>query len=336
MKKQITLLLIVFASVAVSAQNPCISLLDDSQKRIEEAYSTIKNFRDTINYYADKKLLPNQVVSYDKLYAHLYSSIKKGGANLKTESFLPDFFANLDVKLQEDAKRINNLTDDSARFIESYKLLKKLQNPYEVRLFEVEIVPFNCASMPEISKLSADYNDQLKSVGRRMGRLIQSAMLEDADYVTPNSLSRLDLAMTELMLIEYNLRDEFNSRITPPKAIKDTIYVLCKEPEIDLTRQYYISGVVDLENSLGIGLYAPGKFDVGIDLLFNPTSEGDVIIHPKIGAGRGMFHFALGGYYQIVENSLEFTANIYVLNKRLLGGVGFNTNRILFSLGYAF
>jgi hypothetical protein len=233
---------------------------------------------------------------------------------------------------------INNNSNDSVRFIEIYKFVKKLSIDYEILLFEVKIEPLQncCAAENEI--YTQKYNEILASIGRRMGRLIQHAMNEDEDYVTNNSITRLDLAIAELRNHEYFLRNSITSQkvVAERKPVVDTIYVVTKIPELDLSRKNYISAVVDMQNFFGIGFYSTGTLDFGLDALYNFSSDFNLALQPKVGVGRGMYHFALGAYYLAEENYVEPMGNIYIISNNFLGGVGFNANRILFSIGYYF
>jgi hypothetical protein len=58
-----------------------------------------------------------------------------------------------------------------------------------------------------------------------------------------------------------------------------------------------------------------------------------LMFHPKVGLGQGIFHFAFGGLANTTNGTLELSGNVFIVNDKFMGGVGFTKNRVFFSVG---
>jgi hypothetical protein len=331
-KKSILLLLVCIAFTSKAADT-CLFKLDILSKKIDLTYGIIKDFREAINFEADR-VGSEQEKSFKEIYQKTFSRLQAIGCNIDLDSLDLDFFTQSDSM---GIAQFNNRLSDSSftNFYRYISLIDTSDNPYEKRLFTVKLGKYSCATMGLAFEINS-YNDAIKSVSRRMGRLIQSAALERPDYVTPASLTRLDLAMAELKIAEYHLREAIkNDQNATSCNCKPAEPV--KTQEVEDARGYLIA-ITDLNNSLGLGYLHNfnNGLDLGMDVLFVPVHEGDIVFHPKIGMQINHLHLALGGWITAVLNEMEFTANVYYSFNRSLLGVGFNQNRIMVSFGYHF
>ena len=221
---------------------------------------------------------------------------------------------------------------DSSRFFNALIVLDSAQELYDPWVFVIQFDKIDTITkIRAIYTLIANYNSRVNAVGIRMGRIISSACLEDDDYVTQQSYTRLELALSDLQVAELSLRNALFELSLAENPKKDTIFYIEVKPLP--ANSWFLFASTDLQDIIGGGaLYHLNNVDFGLDMFFVFQTEGAIQFHPKVGIPVNNFHFLAGFLATALPGdfSYEYTGNIYYTNNNFIGGVGFSRNRILF------
>lgn len=350
MKRHFLFLLLIAFGWSVTGQTNTAVLreLDNSSTQFNMAYEKLKDFRNCINK-AEQEIIPDTCseLVIDSAYQHLFRSLERAGIGLPTKAtqLVADsaYFrcAKTDTLLHQ--LKLQTTENSLTNFLYALTVLELNNLNYEPRLFEISLYTIKMATGDTlIDTLIVRYNQNIASVGRRMGRLIQSTVLEDDDYVTPASYTRLDIAISDLKTAELHLRNALyvkpvNQYFGKTKVINNYYSTSpseeLKNKEIDAKQFLYVA--TDLKDLMGAGILFNYSVNFGFDVYYAFQTEGGVYIHPKIGVPVNNFHF-LAGLNMVLttgEFEYEYTGNIYYSYGKFLGGVGFSQNRIFFSIG---
>jgi hypothetical protein len=356
--------------------NQCLVQIDRTSQEVSKAYRSFVYLRDTINHKGfdpitfkrcgdtEKKdhfkrlfnelLCSNHAVSelkirVDKLDEKIFSTCDTA---LKKYKKIKAVSGDSSIVYHRDKLNAWNGQDTSQLFITSLEMADASPNYVEVLLYEIgfDTIDIKLALTldSDIKKLVTVYNSDLRSVGRRMGHMILSAVNEDPDYVSPSSQTRLDLARSDLDRVELFLRQAIHERIAklqtnePVRVVNNIIL----DPKGDGRNDFstFVGATTDLKDAVGLNFlfsyHRPEKihFDFGIDAMFRFVHEGDFLIHPKLGIPIDNFHFLiglLGSPFPHTDFTTTLTGNIYYSKDRLFTGIGIGQNTILFTVGFA-
>ena len=353
-----------------------LSELEASSHQVNSAYDAIKIFRDAVNHDTDNGIKDDQcgnpgskenyeilletlLITGDypaKSFQIIIKKLESGYLNCKySESMLDsilhetdssDFIYFLDsIQLLRTKENPGDYyMGEVDLFLKSLKLIDASQNYIENLIYKIEFDTIQSNIKNDyIIELVREYNRELESVGRRMGRLILSAVNEDPDYVTPSSQTRLDLARSDLDRVELFLKDAIYNRIqelSKPEKTPTANLLITNEGRNDYS--YFVGASTNLKEALGfstlLSWHKPGfHFDTGFDVYFRFVHEGDILIQPKVGIPIEDFHFLVGLLGSLNSSSnfnTTLTGNIYYSKKRLFAGVGFGQNTLLFTIGF--
>ena len=316
-----------------------------TEQHVEAAFDAIKKYRNRTNQYTD--LDTNHELLQEERLKTLYNSIK----NIDNSTTTTFDLGNLDGVLFKNhfggKTEIKDATLEDVMYVA--RQIDSSLYIHEPLSINISFAAINEIGNPEIDLLIEDYNAALGSAGRRMGRLVQMSIEEDQDYVTPTSLTRLNLAMTDFKLAQSNLRSELFRQLQQSHFESDTGRYRPQLNRIEEklnkntkeTSKQYMFLETNLVESVGLGwcgMFPISNreltFDGGLSLLFGFKPEGDIIFHPKVGLGKEHFHFLLGAWISAVEQSASLTGNVIYTNQKFSGGIGFNTDQIIFSIGF--
>ena len=318
--------LLSFFAIGQNSQEPLLDKLDSIANEIEFAHRQIIKFRYRINRLADNELIDDTTTAYLDFYSSLKERIIN--KNLRFNILGSDAYGKADY---------DSSKTDSSRFFNALIVLDSAQELYDPWVFVIQFDTLDVITkIRAINTLIENYNSRVNAVGIRMGRIISSACLEDDDYVTQQSYTRLELALSDLQIAELSLRNALFELSLAENQKKDTVLYVEVEPLPDQSWFLYASS--DLKDNLGAGvLFHLNKVDLGFDAFFVFQTEGGIQFHPKVGLPVNDFHFLAGMLMEVSavnQFTYEYTGNIFYTNKNFIGGVGFSRNRILFSIGW--
>ncbi|MCF6360064.1 MAG: hypothetical protein L3J29_04800 [Cyclobacteriaceae bacterium] len=339
--KSIFLILVVCLSInyqLLAQKTPNLlaleSVLNEKSKQIDSGYDAIRALRVELdNYYNIQDSTTKKhgiIAAYNTLFSTITSIIVE---NLDT----PYFSSGKINALNES----NDNLERYSTFIRQF-YWDNLSDKPRVLKVDYDSLPYDSLYNNEYLKLLIDdYNQNLESVERRMGRLIQGTFVGDEHYVTPTALTRLNLALYELQFARQNIIYELNrssvklnkidSVTERTSNIADGLYSdLFGVPKY---RRLYFGGSFDTNESIGASVYFAKKFDFGLDVMYTNIPNPGLVIHPKVGYGQGLFHFAIGGYWNLTEDIIEPTVNVFVITNNVLGSLGFTKDRFLLQVG---
>lgn len=338
-------------------------------QQVDSTYKWLKDFRDVINDVADrggrqkqKERIKQATDAFLKLYDNINTAkitavppVRIQCAELDSDRFELD-----------SLPRVADTDLTRAEFKELLKQLDAIKVPYTKLVVYVHFEPLNSTNNKQFNRLIEHYNKQLKSVGRRMGRVLQQARNEDDDYFTQDSHNRLSLAMYELSLAQQHIllelhrfanlpdiqqsashtattTDNISTEVGELRKDVDTVdatvtrieNALLKGPQ---TGALYVAITADTRQSIGAHLYGHLKnnkgfaWGGGLGTLYTGDSNS-VAGHAQVGAGKGLLHAAIGALYDFNSGSVSPTGTIYVINKPLVVGLGVSQQRVMVHVG---
>jgi hypothetical protein len=342
MKKVILNILLTMVVLLANGQTT-EEILRERMIEVEKYHDDAKVFRNTINswYREENKDTTNKygVIALENLALSLGEKFKIKEEYLDKKNFKADM---KDPFSEDERNRLINAQNSNEQILILAEILNK--KPYDPLLILLELEPLKTSdSIPRTYKdeLIQQFNTYQASFGRRLGRLVQNAIIqEDVYYVTPKSWERFFSSLYELHEVAQNLDQEIQStapssstNMTFNPSINIDYQVNSEKPIIRLEQQgAYL--VTDFRQSYGVGWYGAFKYiDLGLDILYTGENGTGLKFHPKIGAGKGIIHFAVGGLANTTNGTFEVSGNLYLIFKDFTGGIGVTQNSVLFSFG---
>ncbi|MCT4624642.1 MAG: hypothetical protein N4A46_13560, partial [Schleiferiaceae bacterium] len=258
-----------------STLNQVLIEIDTLQKRMDRAEKHIKAFRKVSNKWADSVEIASE--DYILRFERLEDSLAKDQDFLILKKF--------DEELLKVYFKDENISNPPESIEESVKIIQRLKNEkeiiYEPLAFEVSfqqeldkiramiLAVKSIDSLPEsvqdnaLERLFNAVDNQAKSVGKRMGRMIQHSITEYDNYVTNTSLTRLNMAMTGYLIAKQNLELEIYSIIQISNQKPAVINLECNcadsiiqpKPRLQFdTGMFFPIIMADTRQSLGFGM----------------------------------------------------------------------------------
>lgn len=311
---------------------------------IDEYYEYAKTFRIKVNSWYRHDTIESAKSYGDKALKELNDSL--GDSFKITDEFIE---GRVETGMKDpfsdyDRKRIKSAQSSSDKILVLSEILR--EKPYDPLLIELKLDSFktsNSKAPTYKDELISQFNAYQASFGRRLGRMVQSAMMqEDVYYVTPKSWERFTSSLYKLQEAARSLDAEIQSdpeNASTSMVFKPTINIdyqifSKKVKKIPVLEQQGAYLVTDFRQSYGVGWYGAFKhLDLGLDVLYTGENGSGLKFHPKIGAGKGIIHFAVGGLANTTNGTLEVSGNFYLIFKKVTGGIGVTQNRLLFSIG---